>query len=85
MIVRFVDIGGIVDHYCLNCLFIIVLSGKLFVLIMVGFVLIRVGFVLIWVGFGIPLTGLTLPHYSACPRSGPGLLTTYVVVFFYVQ
>jgi hypothetical protein len=31
---------------------------------------------------GIPLTGLTPPHYLACPKSGPGLPTPYVVVCF---
>jgi hypothetical protein len=31
---------------------------------------------------GIPLTGLTIPLFCACPKSGPGFPTSYVVVFF---
>jgi hypothetical protein len=31
---------------------------------------------------GISLTGLTLPHFCACPKPGPGFPTSYVVVFF---
>ena len=35
--------------------------------------------------FGIPLTGLTPPHFCACPKPGPGFPTTYVVgLFFFV-
>ena len=30
---------------------------------------------------GIPLTDLNLPHFYACPKSGPGLPTLYVVAF----
>jgi len=33
-----------------------------------------------WVG--IPNTGLTLPHFCACPMPGPRIPTSYVVVFF---
>jgi len=36
-------------------------------------------------GVGIPLTGLTLPHFCACPKSGPEFPTSYVMVCFYVQ
>ena len=32
--------------------------------------------------FGIPLTCLTLPHFCACPKPGPGFPTSYVMVFF---
>ena len=31
---------------------------------------------------GVPFTGLTPPHICACPNSGPGFSTWYVVVFF---
>ena len=31
---------------------------------------------------GILLTGLTLPHFCACPKPEPGFPTSYVVVFF---
>jgi len=30
---------------------------------------------------GIPLTGLPPPHFCACPNTGPGFPTSYVVVF----
>ena len=30
---------------------------------------------------GIPLTGLTPPHFYACPKPGPEFPTSYVVVF----
>jgi hypothetical protein len=33
---------------------------------------------------GISLTGLTPPHFCACPKPGPGFPTSYVV-FFSVQ
>ena len=33
---------------------------------------------------GIPLTGLTLQHFCACPKSEPGFPMSYAV-FFYVQ
>ena len=33
-----------------------------------------------WVG--ISITGLTLPHFCACPMPGPRIPTSYVVVFF---
>ena len=33
-------------------------------------------------GGGISLTSLTLPHFCACPKPGPGFLMSYVVVFF---
>jgi hypothetical protein len=33
----------------------------------------------------IPLTGLTPPHFCACPQPGPGFPTSYVVVLFFVQ
>jgi hypothetical protein len=29
----------------------------------------------------IQLTGLTQPHFCACPKPGPGFLTSYVMVF----
>jgi hypothetical protein len=29
---------------------------------------------------GIPLTGLTHPHFYACPKPGPGFPTSYVVL-----
>jgi len=29
----------------------------------------------------IPLTGLTLPHFGACPKTGFGFPTPYVVDF----
>ena len=29
----------------------------------------------------IPLTGLTLPYFCACPKPGPGILMSYVVIF----
>ena len=32
----------------------------------------------------ISLTSLTPTHLCACPKSGPGLLTLHVVVFFCV-
>jgi hypothetical protein len=32
---------------------------------------------------GIPLTGLTPPHICACPKTGPGFSTPYVMVFFF--
>jgi len=32
--------------------------------------------------FGIPLTCLTLPHFCACPKPGPGFPTSYAMVFF---
>jgi len=32
--------------------------------------------------YPITVTGLTPPHFCACPRPGPGFPTTYVVVFF---
>jgi hypothetical protein len=31
--------------------------------------------------FGIPLTGLTLPHFCACPKPGTGFPTSYAMVF----
>ena len=31
---------------------------------------------------GIPLTGLSPPHFCACPNPGPGYPTSYVVVSF---
>ena len=31
---------------------------------------------------GIPLAGLTPPHVCACPNTGSGFPTSYVVVFF---
>jgi hypothetical protein len=31
---------------------------------------------------GIPLFCLTLPHFCACPKTGPGFPTSYVMVFF---
>ena len=31
---------------------------------------------------GIPLTCLTLPHFCASPKSGPGFPTPYVLFFF---
>jgi hypothetical protein len=31
---------------------------------------------------GIPLFCLTLPHFCACPKPGPGFPTSYVMVFF---
>jgi hypothetical protein len=34
---------------------------------------------------GNPLTGLTLPHYCACPKPGSGYSTPYVMVFLFVQ
>lgn len=36
-------------------------------------------------GIGIPITGLTPPNCCACPLSGHGCSTPYVVVFTYVQ
>jgi hypothetical protein len=33
----------------------------------------------------IPLTGLTPPHFCACPKPGPEFPTSYVVGFFCVQ
>ena len=32
---------------------------------------------------GITLTSLIPPHFCACPKPGPGLPTSYVVVFLY--
>jgi hypothetical protein len=34
---------------------------------------------------GIPLSILTLPHFCACPKPGPGFLTAYVVILLSVQ
>jgi hypothetical protein len=31
---------------------------------------------------GIPLTGSTPPYFCACPKPGPGLPTSYFMVFF---
>ena len=33
-------------------------------------------------GEGVPLTDLTPPPFCACPKSGPGFTTSYVMVFF---
>ena len=32
----------------------------------------------------IPLIGLTLPHFCACPKPGPGIPISYVVVHIFV-
>jgi hypothetical protein len=34
--------------------------------------------------FRIPLNGLTLPHFCACPKPGPGFPTFYVMTVFFV-
>jgi hypothetical protein len=34
--------------------------------------------------FRIPLNCLTLPHFCACPKPGPGFSTFYVMIFFFV-
>jgi hypothetical protein len=36
-------------------------------------------------GIGITLKGISPPHCSACPNTGHGFPTLYVLVNFYVQ
>jgi hypothetical protein len=31
------------------------------------------------------LAGLTLPHFYACPKLGPGFRTSYIMIFFVLK